>query len=89
MVEDYNWRVEAACRGMNPAIFHPEKQKPDYQRNLNLAHATCKKCDVKEICREEAINDPAQIGVAGGTTVRTRKEIRTERRIKAMQRTSR
>lgn len=79
MVE--NWRIKAECRGMNPDIFHPEKMSPDYQKNLNLAHATCRRCSVKEICLEEAINDPSQIGIAGGLTVRNRKRLRTERKV--------
>jgi WhiB family redox-sensing transcriptional regulator len=79
MVE--NWRTQAACRGMDPAVFHPEKMSPTYWRDLSIAHDTCNGCLVKEICLEDAIHDPAQIGVAGGTTVRTRKTMRVERGI--------
>lgn len=65
---DPDWRLRAACRGMDTNIFFIEQDKPD---RTGEALAVCAKCPVKMPCRAEAeslaaVSDHAVYGVWGG-----------------------
>lgn len=69
----YDWMSEAACKGVDPNLFHPERgHNPD----LYAAKAVCRECTVREDCLEHALADPETRGVWGGTSERERKRIR-------------
>lgn len=63
-----DWRSKAKCKGMETALFFPNKgERP------RIALATCKLCQVKQECAAEANSDKRNIqGVWGGLTHRER-----------------
>lgn len=69
------WREFAACRGLDPALFFPERgeiTKP--------AKATCDSCAVREVCLDEALDRREKFGIWGGESERSRRKIRIARR---------
>jgi len=66
-----SWVVQAACRGMDPAIFLPDDRRP-----LDAARAVCAGCPVREPCLAEAVADPSIRGVWAGTTFEERVALR-------------
>lgn len=71
------WRTHAACRGMDPDLFHAETHDRESQA---IARRTCATCVVLSSCREDAIRDTSQLGYAGGLTLRRRAKIRKQRK---------
>ena len=55
------WHNDAACRGMGPDLFHPERGEP-----VAPALEVCASCTVVEPCR--AAGQHGVVGVWGGTT---------------------
>lgn len=45
-----SWRADAACRGMDPALFHPD---PEDRGLIARAKAICAACPVRERCAAE------------------------------------
>ena len=69
------WRDLAACREIGFLPFFPGKgESPE------TAKRTCARCDVRDKCLAEVLNDPEAEGVWGGTTQRERRAIRKQRR---------
>lgn len=68
------WHELAACRGLDPSIFFPERGE-----SAALAKATCAECPVREECLAFAYMAGQHTGVWGGLTekerVRRRKEL--------------
>ena len=56
------WFLQAACRGMDPAIFFPENDPGPGE-----ALAVCAVCPVRQPCLEDAYQNN-DTGVRGGTT---------------------
>jgi WhiB family redox-sensing transcriptional regulator len=69
------WRLIAACRGMDPDVFHP----PDERHDTSRARATCKKCPVWSDCLDYAIGANELLGIWGGMNRRQR-EVERRRR---------
>ena len=69
------WRESAACRGLDPELFHPDRGE-----DVRPALAVCATCSVTEPCREQALAD-FEVGVWGATTERQRRIIRRGIRI--------
>jgi hypothetical protein len=68
------WQELANCRGCNPDVFFPVKG-----HNVTYdARLICEPCEVKAECLELGFRET--IGIWGGTTVRDRRRLRTERR---------
>jgi WhiB family redox-sensing transcriptional regulator len=65
------WTRYAACRGMDPEIFHPGKGRPRH-----AAKAVCATCPVVISCREWALEMRETIGVWGGLSEKERRAIR-------------
>ena len=60
-----SWQAAAACRGMDPAIFFPERGS-----NATKAKAVCEGCSVSTQCADAGMMDPH--GVWGGMAYRDR-----------------
>lgn len=73
------WAGNAACRGLDPAVFYPVTED-----EAEIAKAICADCPVVEPCLEHAITNREKNGVWGGATERERlRIIRRRRRIRA------
>lgn len=63
------WHADAACRGMGPAMFFPERGAP-----VAPAKAVCAGCPVAGPCAEAG---RGEVGIWGGTTAKGRRLIRS------------
>jgi WhiB family redox-sensing transcriptional regulator len=68
-----DWRAAAACRGMNPDVFHPAK---DDQAAIDAALAVCDVCPVRPLCLRHALEENETRGIWGGQTERQRDRLR-------------
>ncbi len=74
-----NWRLKAACRGLDTRLFFPEVGVVP-----KLALATCAGCPVKQECGDEAMTDKRNIqGVWGGMSHRERTSAEYRNRVAA------
>ena len=81
---DVDWMDRAACKGMDPELFYPERcngaGRPVLGSPANMhiaaARAVCTECPVRDECLEYAITTNEQRGVWGGATVRQRRRIK-------------
>ena len=69
------WRALAACRGVDPEIFHPSDED-----DPSAAKAVCAECPVRESCLEHALAVREKHGVWGGLTERERRRVLRQRR---------
>jgi WhiB family redox-sensing transcriptional regulator len=65
------WRCQAACRGMDPAIWYPS---PDVDEK-SWAIAICAKCPVRRQCLDHALQRREPLGIWGGKTAGQRRGI--------------
>ena len=75
------WRDQAACKGMDPGLFFPERGSG--QVAIEAVLAVCEGCPSKGPCLAYAMGhgefeDPS--GLWGGTTGRQRRAMRRARR---------
>lgn len=64
-----DWRAEAACRGVDPSLFFPERAESAAE-----AKAICWGCPVRRECLAFAMSqDDSLAGVWGATTHRQRR----------------
>lgn len=75
LTED-TWVVRAACRGLDPDIFHPVRAGNAY---VTQAKQICEGCSVRAECLEYALEAPEPLGVWGGLSAQERRRIRVER----------
>ena len=75
--EDWNWQLDATCRGMDVEIFfHPaNERKHQKQRRIDRAKAICRDCPVVEECRQQALRTREPYGIWGGLSEEERAEI--------------
>lgn len=79
VINDYKatdwWKVHAACRGMDPDIFHPvfDTEAPE-------AKAVCARCTVRVPCLDFALVTRQEYGVWGGLDEDERRRLRRSRR---------
>lgn len=71
------WRDLGRCRGLDPAVFHPDEED-DFA--VEHAKAICETCPVRNQCLEHAIARREKLGIWGGTTWRERRRIIRRRR---------
>jgi WhiB family redox-sensing transcriptional regulator len=71
-----SWRVQAACGGVDAALFFPEADDDP----ANEAKAVCAECPVRIACFDHAMGNGEKAGVWGGTTERERRRILRQRR---------
>lgn len=85
-----DWREQAACRHMDPAIFHPQGGTGRSAMVLvREAKAICANCPVEDDCLEYALRVEtigSEAGVWGGTTPDERRRITRERHASAQKR---
>ncbi len=72
--DDHDWRSDANCRGVDPALFHPERGE-----STAAAKAVCKGCVVTHECLEYALNAGEKFGIWGGLSERERRRLRRDR----------
>lgn len=71
------WHAQAACRGLDAALFYPAD---DDNEAIEVAKAVCAQCPVKGPCLEYALDVREKNGVWGGFTERDRRRIIRQRR---------
>lgn len=69
------WWDEAACRGLDPAVFYPVSEE-----EAEAAKAVCAMCEVRVRCLEYALESRERDGVWGGASERDRRRIIRQRR---------
>lgn len=70
------WTNHARCRGLDPALFFPERG--DHEA-VTFAKAICAECPVAQQCRDHAIAIEEDDGVWGGTSgLQRRRERRAQ-----------
>ncbi len=76
---DWDWQVQASCRGLDTANFyHPENERgPSRARRENRAKAVCATCPVIESCLRWALAAREPYGVWGGLSVDEREALLT------------
>lgn len=74
-MSDNTWMEDAACRGMNPDVFFPQRGESTAE-----ARAVCARCPVILRCRHYALANYEKYGIWGGMSERERRRIRKPRR---------
>ncbi len=69
------WQRVAACRGVDVATFFPTRGEPS-----ELARAFCSACSVIAECRDWALAQRDDHGIAAGMSGRQRRQLRAERK---------
>lgn len=69
-----DWRLDAACRDLDTAIFFPETEEA-----VAAAKAVCATCPVREACLEFALITRQDDGVWGGLDENERRRVRRRR----------
>ena len=69
-----DWRLDAACRDLDTAIFFPETEEA-----VAVAKAVCATCPVQEACLEFALITRQDDGVWGGLDENERRRVRRRR----------
>lgn len=72
------WQDGAACRGLDPDQFFPERR--DSNLVTRAAKAVCRGCRVRSNCLEHALSHPERFGIWGGLSERERRQLRRQRR---------
>ncbi len=74
----WDWQLEAACRGLDPAtFFHPDNERGPSRRKRDAdAKAVCAICPVTQTCLQWALDVQEPYGVWGGLTVDEREQLR-------------
>ena len=65
------WRKHAACRGLDPELFHPERGEVTDQ-----AKHVCFGCPVRDECLTYALTHFEKFGIWGGLSERERRPLR-------------
>ena len=80
-VGDWDWQVNAACRGMDTAaFFHPERERGSSRaRRERKAKAVCARCPVIENCLRWALTAREPYGIWGGMSAEERLAVLTRR----------
>ena len=72
---DPRWREDAACRGVETALFFPARGEPCAE-----AKAICRGCPARDACLAYALEHFEMSGVWGGCSERERRRLRLTRR---------
>lgn len=69
-----DWMADAACRGMDPNLFHPHRGQ-----DSRAAKTVCSGCPVRVDCAEYAVTNNQHHGVWGMLSERQRYQLRRSR----------
>lgn len=72
---DRDWMRDAPCRGMDAALFFPERGE-----STREAKATCATCNVSAECLDYAMRNQIKFGIWGGRSERERRTLRRAER---------
>ena len=72
--EELRWQDQAACLGMDPDLFFPERGA-----STREAKSICRSCMVRVDCLEFALRNGEKFGIWGGMSERERRRIRRMR----------
>ncbi|MFJ3762669.1 WhiB family transcriptional regulator [Streptomyces sp. NPDC090080] len=74
LLSTWEWQQQAACRGMNSAVFFsPSGERGDAKRQReDEARAICMDCPVLAPCRQMALAQREAYGVWGGLSAEER-----------------
>lgn len=75
------WLDQAACRGLDPALFHPQRGEP-----TEPAKRVCASCPVRQECLDWALEANEKHGVWGGMSERQRRQLRIAANIASRER---
>jgi WhiB family redox-sensing transcriptional regulator len=64
------WHASANCRGLDPALFYPERGG-----DTDTPKAVCRGCVVKAECLEDALARAERFGIWGAMATRERKRL--------------
>ena len=67
-----SWQDQARCRGVDPAIFFPERGEAAV---LQAAKRLCSECNVIDECRAYALEAREPMGIWGGMSAREREKV--------------
>ncbi len=73
------WHARAACKGCDPEIFFPDKNKGMGSKQRRVIQELCAGCSVRSECLEEALREDRK-GFWGGLSERERKAVKRNRR---------
>lgn len=75
---NWTWQVQAACRGLNPAVFFPtsdESTMASRAAQIKRAKAVCERCPVVAECLAYALQTREPYGVWGGRSESERADL--------------
>ncbi len=75
-----SWRSEAACSGIDTALFFPEDESDTHARQIADAKLVCASCPVRQACLEFALRTNQPDGIWGGLNETERRRERRRRR---------
>ncbi|TXS52699.1 WhiB family transcriptional regulator [Streptomyces sp. t39] len=80
-----DWRIEAACRDVDPELFFPVGGSGPALLQIKAAKEICRGCPVRERCLDWAVREHQDFGVWGGLDENERRALRRRqaRRAKA------
>ena len=73
-IQARGWMARAACRGMDPELFHPDRGE-----STAAAKAVCASCPVRDDCLEYALDAGEKLGIWGGASAKARRRIKRAR----------
>lgn len=77
MTTTLSWRAAAACRGVDPDLFHPVRNASEPLRPVELAaKRVCAGCPVRSDCLDFALVTGQEVGVWGGLAEPERRALR-------------
>lgn len=79
-----DWRVDAACRDTDPALFFPVGTTGPAVDQIASAKEVCCSCLCKDACLDFALSTNQDTGVWGGTSEEERRIIRRRLRAAAL-----
>ncbi|NHU41782.1 WhiB family transcriptional regulator [Rhodococcus opacus] len=68
ITEDWDWQLNAACRGIDSTLFfHPDNERGETRnRRIRAAKRVCRTCPVLEACLRYALQADERYGTWGG-----------------------